>query len=32
MGKICAPTCNTAADCPMGPMGALKCIQGVCRP
>lgn len=33
MGMICVPTCNTTADCPMGPMGMqLVCNNGVCTP
>jgi hypothetical protein len=33
MGMACIPTCNTSADCPMGPMGMqLSCKMGVCGP
>jgi hypothetical protein len=32
MGMVCVPTCSTSADCPMTPMGALQCNQGVCTP
>lgn len=33
MGMNCIPTCNTSADCPMGPMGMqLSCKMGVCAP
>jgi hypothetical protein len=33
MGMNCIPTCNTAADCPPGPMGMqLNCVGGVCAP
>jgi hypothetical protein len=33
MGKICIPTCNTSADCPVGPNGQqLTCTNGTCVP
>lgn len=33
LGMICVPTCQTNADCPMGPMGqVLVCDMGVCAP
>ena len=32
MGKVCVPTCTQASDCPVPPMGALTCQQGICVP
>jgi hypothetical protein len=34
MSMICVPTCTMDTDCPMPPMGSLRCdtMQGVCVP